>query len=125
MKLVTFEVSTLLGPFTRLGALQESVVVDLNIAAAARWAGLGQPEPRRLADTLLPPDMVAFLELGRDALAEARHALEFAAAETEKRGAPAGPRGERVCHDVGSVRILAPLQPRSLRDFFAYEDHAV
>jgi len=125
MKLVSFEVATLLGPFTRLGALWRHQVVDLNLAAAARFASLGQPEPRRLADVLLPPDMLAFLDLGRDALAEARHALSWAAAETEKHGAPAGPRGERIVHDRSAVRLLAPLQPRSLRDFFAYEDHAL
>jgi 2-keto-4-pentenoate hydratase/2-oxohepta-3-ene-1,7-dioic acid hydratase in catechol pathway len=125
MRLVTFEVATVLGPFTRLGALQDERIVDLNLAAAARLERLGQPEPRRLADALLPPDMLAFLDLGRDALAEARLALSWEAAEAGKGGTPVGPRGERVAHAAGDVRLLAPLQPRSLRDFFAYEDHAL
>ncbi|MBI5240470.1 MAG: fumarylacetoacetate hydrolase family protein [Elusimicrobia bacterium] len=125
MRLVSFEVATLLGPFARLGALWQDRVVDLNLAAAARLARLGHPQPRRLADALLPPDMVEFLELGRDALAEARQALAFAAAETGTGAPPSGPRGERVVHQPGEVRLLAPLRPRSLRDFFAYEDHAL
>ena len=125
MKLVSFEIATLLGPFTRLGALWREHVVDINLSAAARFARLGHAQPRLLADALLPPDMLAFLDLGQDALTEARHALDFAAAEIDKHGAPAGPRGERVVHKQGDVRLLAPLQPRSLRDFFAYEDHAL
>ncbi|MCX5794471.1 MAG: fumarylacetoacetate hydrolase family protein [Elusimicrobia bacterium] len=125
MKLVSFEVATLLGPFTRLGALWREQVVDLNLAAAARLGRLGRSQPRRLADALLPADMLAFLDRGQDALAEARQALDFAAGETEKHRTPAGPRGERVVHQLGDVRLLAPLQPRSLRDFFAYEDHAL
>jgi len=125
VKLVTFEIKTVLGPFTRLGALWDKYVVDLNLAAAARFADLGQLEPRRLADALLPPDMLAFLDLGRDALAEARHALEFAAAGMGKNRAPEGPRGERVVHGRDDVLLLAPLKPRALRDFFAYEDHAL
>ena len=125
MRLVTFEVATPLGPFTRLGALWQSHVVDLNLAAAARLARLGEPQPRRLADVLLPPDMLAFLDRGRGALTEARHALDFAAAQTEKHGAPVGPRGELIIHRPETVRLLAPLQPRSLRDFLAFEDHAL
>jgi 2-keto-4-pentenoate hydratase/2-oxohepta-3-ene-1,7-dioic acid hydratase in catechol pathway len=96
-------------------------VVDLNIAAAARLARLGETQPRRLADALLPADMLAFLDRGRDGMAEARHALDFVAEHTEL----AGPRGEVILHDQATARLLAPLQPRSLRDFFSYEDHAV
>ena len=121
VKLVTFELATPLGPFSRLGALQEGRVVDLNLAAAARLARAGKPCPQRLADVLAPPDMVAFLEMGEDALAEARRALEFAAQGPGLEG----PRGERLVHALEDVRLLSPLQPRSLRDFFAYEDHAL
>jgi 2-keto-4-pentenoate hydratase/2-oxohepta-3-ene-1,7-dioic acid hydratase in catechol pathway len=69
--------------------------------------------------------MLAFLELGRDALNEARAALDFVTAEVKKKAPPLGPKGERVLHLPGAVRLLAPLRPRSLRDFFAYEDHAL
>ncbi|MDD5629224.1 MAG: fumarylacetoacetate hydrolase family protein, partial [Elusimicrobia bacterium] len=123
MRLVSFEVGTPLGPFARLGALLDESVVDLNLAAAARLARLGRCQPRRLADALLPADMLAFLDGGPDALAEAGRALDFVSGAS---GEPlAGPRGERVAHRLGEVRLLAPLQPRSLRDFFAYEDHAL
>ncbi|HAM36245.1 MAG TPA: 2-hydroxyhepta-2,4-diene-1,7-dioate isomerase [Elusimicrobia bacterium] len=125
MKLVTFEVETLLGKFTRLGALWRECVVDLNFAAAARLALQGKPQPQRLADVLLPADMISFLEMGADALKEAGLALAFLDSEIQARGTPVGPRGERIVHVQGTTRLLAPIQPRSLRDFFAYEDHAL
>ena len=97
MKLVTFEIVTPQGPSSRLGALVEQGVVDLNLAAGS----------------LIAPDMLAFLDRGEEALAQARQALDFAAKKP----------GDFV-HALKDVRLLAPLQPRSLRDFFAYEEHA-
>ncbi|MFA6003211.1 MAG: hypothetical protein WC881_04010, partial [Elusimicrobiota bacterium] len=125
MRIVSFQVDTLVGPFTRLGALWKDCVLDLNFACAARLAAHGRPAAQKLADTLLPPDAVAFLELGGSALDEARLALEFVSGQIDSQSTPAGPRGERIVHGAGIVKLLPPLQPRSLRDFFAYEDHAL
>ena len=50
---------------------------------------------------------------------EARTALDALAGE------PSGPNGERVVWSESEVRLKAPIpRPRSLRDFFAFEDHA-
>ena len=49
MKLITFEVTTPVGPFTRLGAVIESggeiAYADLNFALAASLAKEGSPRP--------------------------------------------------------------------------------
>lgn len=119
MRLVTFEVPTPLGPVERLGALREGRIVDLNLAAALLFQKERRALPQRRADFLVPPDMLAFLDLGDDGLFEARRALDALMGE------PAGPRGERVVWGEDELRLKAPLpRPRSIRDFFAFEEHA-
>lgn len=59
-------------------------------------ARVGALEEGGVVDLGFEGDMVAFIEAG----------------------APAGPRSE-----VGEARLLAPLRPRSLRDFLAFEGH--
>ena len=56
------------------------------------------------------PDMIALLDGGAAALRSARCALDDAPAGS---GLP-----------LASIRLKSPLAPRSLRDFFAFEDHA-
>ena len=94
MKLVTFEIATPNGPIERLGALRGSKIVDLN-----------------RADPAVPPDLLDLLDGGAEAMSRARKALEGA--------------GARADMNEGDVVLRAPLpRPRSLRDFFAFEDHA-
>ena len=94
MKLVTFEIATPRGPLERLGALRDGKIVDLN-----------------LADPSLPPDLLGLLDGGSEAMARAGKALDAAGASA-------------VRADADAV-LKAPLpRPRSLRDFFAFEDHA-
>ena len=57
---------------------------------------VGALEDGRVIDLGFDGDMVAFIEAG-------------------------APRGER--RDIGDARLLAPLRPRSLRDFLAFEGH--
>ena len=59
-------------------------------------ARVGALEDGGVIDLGFDGDMVAFIEAG-------------------------SPRGER--RDVGDARLLAPLRPRSLRDFLAFEGH--
>lgn len=59
-------------------------------------ARVGALEDGGVIDLGFEGDMVAFIEAG-------------------------APRGER--RDVGDARLLAPLRPRSLRDFLAFEGH--
>jgi 2-keto-4-pentenoate hydratase/2-oxohepta-3-ene-1,7-dioic acid hydratase in catechol pathway len=95
VKLVTFEVATPRGPVERLGALREGRIVDLN-----------------LADPAIPSDLLGLLDGGPETMARARKALGSA-------------QDERAVLDEKNITLKAPLpRPRSLRDFFAFEDHA-
>jgi len=111
MKLVTFEVPTPLGPIERLGAWHQGRIVDLNLAARFLFEREGKTLPAKRADFLVPSCMLGFLDLGAEALSEAKRALKAAPPEARFK--------------TNAVRLLAPLpRPRSLRDFFAFEDHA-
>ncbi len=114
MKLVTFEVATPLGPVERLGALSKGRIVDLNSAAALLYKAQGKARPQARADFFVPPCLLGLLDGGKESLTEANTALN------SLKGSPAG-----VVWKENQVKLLAPLpRPRSLRDFFAFEDHA-
>ncbi len=77
----------------RLGAVlpggpHAGSIVDLNRALAIRLAGEDVGAPEAEADSLLPPEMHAFLRRGPAALAMARAALEFAADAVDRYDAP-------------------------------------
>src|SRR3954447_15008532 len=90
MKLVTFVVGTPIGRQTRLGALldghEDGRVVDLTAAYASYLATeTDESKPREIAAVRTPPDMIGWLEGGRQsreaaeqAVAHARHRLEAA-----------------------------------------------
>ena len=119
MKLVTFEVPTHLGSIERLGALRGGRIVDLNLAASLLYGAARKSRPIERAAFFVPPCLLGLLDGGVESFAEAVRALDSV------KGDPTGPRGERVVWKTGSVRLKAPLpRPRSLRDFFAFENHA-
>ena len=114
MKLVTFEVATPLGPVERLGAVRGGRIVDLNLAAARLYRAQGKARPEARADFFVPPCLLGLLDGGHESLTEAQTALN------SLKGSPAG-----VAWKEGAVKLKAPLpRPRSLRDFFAFENHA-
>jgi 2-keto-4-pentenoate hydratase/2-oxohepta-3-ene-1,7-dioic acid hydratase in catechol pathway len=112
VKLVTFELMTPLGPVERLGAARDAEIVDLNSAAASLYRTQKRSRPAERANFFVPPDMLSFLDGGQESMDEARAALQSA-------------DGKGVVWSERDVRLKAPLpRPRSLRDFFAFEDHA-
>ncbi|SEW15651.1 fumarylacetoacetate hydrolase family protein [Natrinema salifodinae] len=131
MKLATVEVDTPIGPVERIGAVAEvtepenaaagqATVVDLTAAYGAALEAEGEPAPADLARAHVPPEMIAFLERGDQAIADAREALEYAA-ETD---AERGPGGAKLRYEPDEYRLLAPLpRPNSLRDCMAIEEH--
>ncbi len=127
MKLVTFEVGTRVGPVERLGVLHKGRVVDINFAHALMGHARSLSEPQRLADTLVPAEIIAWLDMGQTSLRGSRDALSFLDKTLKKRGAGLkGIRGESILYRPGEVRLLSPLpRPRSLKDFFAFEEHAL
>jgi 2-keto-4-pentenoate hydratase/2-oxohepta-3-ene-1,7-dioic acid hydratase in catechol pathway len=121
VKLISFQVKTPVGVFTRTGALHHARVVDLNMAYAACLAAEKEAQPRRLADAQVPASMLEFLEGGSSAMKAARRALEYVG-----RGDSSvmGPEGETILYELAHVHVAAPLpNPPSLRDFIAFEDH--
>ena len=113
MKLCTFEVTTPVGPFRRLGAAVESggafSWIDLNVALAAQLVDRGAGRAQPMADALIPPEMMAFGAAGPGAMEAAEEALEFALENEDA----AGPRGEQLRYSEGDSRLLAPIpQPQ-------------
>ena len=121
MKLVSFLVSTPIGTFTRMGAIHDRAIVDLNMAYA-RWLGdQREAQPYRLANAQVPATMLEFLEGGSSSMAAARRAFDYVVTLGPS---SQGPSGETIYYSPGEVRIIAPLpNPSSLRDFIAFENH--
>ena len=97
----------------RLGALIQlgpnaGAVVDLNRALAVKLVGEDVGAPEAEADSLLPPDMLAFLQGGARSLEAAHAAFAFAADALERYDAP-DLRRAGVVEARGQVRLCAPL----------------
>src|SRR4051794_38760050 len=119
MKLVTFEISTPLGPMSRIGALIDGEVettarfVDLNLAYTTLLVESGEPKAYEMAGVALPPNMLGYLEGGKNAEERARQTLEFIKSQPNA----AGPRGEQLIYDRAGVRLRAPVpRPVTVRD---------
>ena len=124
MKLVTFQIQTPVGRFTRVGALDAGRVIDLNMAYVRMLADEEEAQPYRLADAAVPSTMLGLLEGGPLAMSRAREGVDYA----KPKDGVCGPDGETIVYAIGTkpdqVRLIAPLpDPPSLRDFLAFEDH--
>jgi 2-keto-4-pentenoate hydratase/2-oxohepta-3-ene-1,7-dioic acid hydratase in catechol pathway len=121
MKLVSFSLPSPMGPAIRTGALDAAGrIVDLAGACRASLIGEGltQAAAARLAEALLPGDMVALIEGGERSLDAARGALQWAADE--------GPDadGVPIVHPADALHFLPPIpRPPLLRDFMGFETH--
>lgn len=124
MKLVTFQTNTEFGPLRRVGAVHQDRIVDLLIAylASLEDQSVDPRESHRIATATLGSSMEDLIANGSSALEAASAALDFAAARDPSD--VRGPGGSPGIHDVRAVKLLPPLQPASLRDFIAFEDHA-
>lgn len=107
MRLITFEPH----PHTsRIGALLDSEVIDLNTAFSL-YAAQVEKEPAfyRLADARVPATMRALFEGGDSSLQAAQAAFDFVSSQDPE---VTGPSGERVRYPMSEVRLRAPIQPR-------------
>ncbi|MCA9420809.1 MAG: fumarylacetoacetate hydrolase family protein, partial [Nitrospira sp.] len=121
MKLVTFQVRTPVGKFTRVGALQKGNVVDLNMAYTRMLADRGEAQPYKLAAAEVPPSMLELLQGEVSAMNRACEAFHYIG-DTDN---PVyGPEDETIVYDREGVSLLAPVpHPPLLRDFIAFEAH--
>ena len=120
MRLLSFAVSTPAGTAVRLGLLAaDTSVVDLNAAYRELMAATVPLDRAQLiADALLPPDMLGYLDngaFGRDAVEHVQVA-EF--------DSQINRFGQRLQYDLDEITVLSPLpRPRSIRDCSAFEEH--
>lgn len=123
MKFVTFQVKTPIGSVLRIGAVGPRGIVDLNAAYGAHLREVfGVYRWRELADAILPPDMLRFIEGGRVSMDAARLALDYA-----EHARPAGtwPDSETLLYGTEEVKVVAPVpRPVSIRDCSAFMQHS-
>lgn len=121
MKLISFRISTVLGPQVRIGAVVSSgQFVDLDAAYRSSLIerGLTPAAATRISSAVLPSDMVEFIGGGAIALQAAHEALAWT--EQPDRDPSLG----QIHFDPQEVVLLAPVpRPPLLRDFMAFETH--
>lgn len=123
MKLVTYTADG----EPRLGALvQQSQIIDLNRGYYMLKQTEGQPVTERLADAMVPSDMVAFLEGGEQALEAAEAVLRFVEKQMASGTSLVGRWGASIVYDERDVRLLAPIlkPPKIVGIGLNYRDHA-
>jgi hypothetical protein len=117
LKLCTFEVATHLGRQRRLGVWIDERIVDLNFATAWYMAQTGEAEPQRLADALVPGNMLDFLRAGLRAIHTAEDLFSGAGPHPARwwmldADAPRGPNDETLVYAPDQVRLCALLGGR-------------
>jgi 2-keto-4-pentenoate hydratase/2-oxohepta-3-ene-1,7-dioic acid hydratase in catechol pathway len=107
MRLVTFEDSV---RRYRIGAVTaDERIVDLHSACALYLRDVEKESAfYRLADALVPPDMLALFKGGDTSLEAARKALDFVL----QNDSASGPRGETIFYPASEVTLKAPIVPR-------------
>jgi 2-keto-4-pentenoate hydratase/2-oxohepta-3-ene-1,7-dioic acid hydratase in catechol pathway len=107
MRLVTFEDSA---KRSRIGAITEDArIVDLHSACALYLRDVENENAfKRLADALVPPNMLALFEGGDTSLEAARKAFDHACHSASK----TGPHGETIFYAISEVKLKAPIVPR-------------
>ena len=107
MRLVTFED---LAQRSRIGAVTgDDRVVDLHAACALYLRDVeNESAYERLAEALVPPDMLALFEGGDTSLEAARKAFDYALSNDSV----SGPAGEAVFYPAAEVKLKAPIIPR-------------
>lgn len=122
MRLVSYELTTVTGPQTRIGAvLSDGRYADLQSAYRAVLGdnGASREGAARLAAAAIPSDMVGFIQNGVTALDAAQSALDWVTAKDET-----GPDGATLVFAPEAVKLLAPVpRPPLIRDFMAFETH--
>jgi 2-keto-4-pentenoate hydratase/2-oxohepta-3-ene-1,7-dioic acid hydratase in catechol pathway len=116
MKLLTFENAA---RQSRIGALlgdRQSAdlrVVDLHTACALYLRDVeGEVGFDRLADPLIPPDMLGLFRGGDASLLAARKALDHVAQLAKDGADVTSPAGERVLYSRSDIRLKAPIVPK-------------
>lgn len=101
MRLVNF-----VGFGKRLGAMVDENVVDLNLGYASYASAGGESRPYAVANALVPPTLLEFIQGGEKTLGEAKKVIEYYHANGTELS---GPFEEKIVYKLSEVRLLAPL----------------
>jgi 2-keto-4-pentenoate hydratase/2-oxohepta-3-ene-1,7-dioic acid hydratase in catechol pathway len=124
MKLYTYLISTRIGNLKRIGAELEGKIVDLNLACAAYFEELNEPDPYDCASFYIPLDMIKFFECGERSKKAAADSLGFVKNRVKRNGKIEGPNGEQVVYEFDEIKIMAPVpRPNVVRDCTVFEEH--
>ena len=106
MRLITFEDSV---RRSRIGAVtSDDRIIDLNSACALYLRDVeGESAFYRLADALVPANMLALFQGGDTSLEAARKAFDYA-----QQHDAAGPQAEPIAYAIGEVTLKAPIIPK-------------
>src|SRR5271165_6299964 len=106
MRLITFEDPV---KRSRIGAVRDDGhFVDLHSACALYLRDVESESAfYRLADALVPPNMLALFQGGDTSLEAARKAFDYALSD-----GVTGPRGEPIFYTPEEVKLKAPITPR-------------
>ena len=107
MRLVTFEDPA---QRRRIGAVtSDARIVDLHSACSLYLRDVENESAfERLADALVPPNMLALFEGGDTSLEAAHKAFDHALRNDGARG----PSGETIFYSAGEIKLKAPIIPR-------------
>ena len=135
MKLAMFGVSTAVGPQTRLGVVlldggtentiedarsNSGVIVDVNLALAAKFATSGHGNSITRANAYCPADLQSFVTIHESDLSLLDEATEWSNENIDK----VGINGEQIRWRLSEITLLPPISNVPvLRDFAAFEDH--
>lgn len=121
MKYATFEITTPAGPLTKVGVAEDGCLVDV---AAVYGAYLRDKKHvyawKAVAEDLIPSDMLKLIERAPASTDAVAQAMEYYHAD----GNPErGSDGVQFRYAEETVRLRAPLRPRSMRDSSCYIRH--
>jgi 2-keto-4-pentenoate hydratase/2-oxohepta-3-ene-1,7-dioic acid hydratase in catechol pathway len=124
MKLYTYQVTTCIGRFERIGAELDGKLVDLNLACTSYLEETKDPNPYASASFYIPPHMVKFFEGGEKSKNMARESLHFVQTKLQKEGKIGGPNGEQVVYTFNEVKLMAPVpRPNIVWDCMVFLEH--
>lgn len=87
---------------TRLGAIENENVIDLNAAYCSLLESEGKIRAEKIADAFVPGEMTEFLQGGSESIEEAKKAVAYAINHAEV-------KGRRLVFSVSDVKIEAPV----------------
>jgi acylpyruvate hydrolase len=115
MKLVTFSLEGSRTP--RIGAVTDkNEVIDLNAGYALYLENVeNKPRAIEIADAVMPTDMLAFLDCGKESIENAKTVIKYVKELQKKKAQLKDPSGIRVLYNMKEITLKAPIpRPRGI-----------